>query len=60
MKIGPLIQEKNTILTFLLNSSEQHAIQTALVDKVVEDFLDIATPLKQLTDCVAQPPPAGM
>ena len=38
----------------------QHAIQTALVDKVVEDFLDIATPLKQLTDCVVQPPPPGL
>ena len=38
----------------------QTAIQTALVDKVVEDFLDISTPLKQLTDCVVQPPPAGL
>jgi vinculin len=31
-----------------------------LVDKVVEDFLDVATPLKQLTDCVVQPPPVGL
>ena len=29
------------------------------MDKVVEDFLDVATPLKLLTDCVVQPPPAG-
>ena len=33
------------------------AIQTALVDKVVEDFLDIGSPLKQFTDCVLSPHP---
>ena len=30
-------------------------IQGALVDRVVEDFIDIATPLKQFTDCVLSP-----
>ena len=30
-------------------------IQGALVDRVVEDFIDIATPLKHFTDCVLQP-----
>ena len=35
------------------------AIQTALVDKVVEDFLDIATPLYRFTECVVQPAKEG-
>eukprot|EP00092_Neocalanus_flemingeri_P011035 GFUD01011880.1.p1 GENE.GFUD01011880.1~~GFUD01011880.1.p1 ORF type:complete len:1019 (-),score=248.98 GFUD01011880.1:807-3710(-) len=30
-------------------------IQGALVDRVVDDFVDIATPLKQFTDCVLTP-----
>jgi len=30
-------------------------IQGALVDRVVDDFVDIATPLKQFTDCVLVP-----
>ena len=30
-------------------------IQSALVDRVVEDFVDIATPLKLFTDCVLAP-----
>lgn len=30
-------------------------IQGALVDRVVEDFIDIATPLKQFTDAVLAP-----
>ena len=30
-------------------------IQSALVDRVVEDFVDILTPLKQFTDCVVTP-----
>ena len=30
-------------------------IQGALVDRVVEDFVDITTPLKQFTDAVLAP-----
>jgi vinculin len=30
-------------------------IQGALVDRVVEDFIDITTPLKQFTDAVLTP-----
>jgi hypothetical protein len=30
-------------------------IQGALVDRVVEDFIDITTPLKQFTDAVLAP-----
>ena len=30
-------------------------IQGALVDRVVEDFVDILTPLKQFTDCILTP-----
>ena len=30
-------------------------IQGALVDRVVDDFIDIATPLKHFTDCVLTP-----
>jgi vinculin len=37
----------------------KYAIQTALVDKVVQDFLDIGTPLKQFTDCVLTPTLTG-
>jgi len=34
-------------------------IQGALVDRVVEDFVDIATPLKLFTDCVLSPGDPG-
>lgn len=30
-------------------------IQKAVVDRVVEDFVDITTPLKQFTDAVLEP-----
>lgn len=30
-------------------------IQTAVVDRVVEDFVDITTPLKQFTDAALAP-----
>lgn len=30
-------------------------IRTALVDRVVEDFMDTQTPLKQFSDCVLKP-----
>ena len=30
-------------------------IQTAVVDRVVEDFVDIVTPLKQFTDATLAP-----
>lgn len=33
----------------------KHKIQTAVVDRVVEDFVDITTPLKQFTDSVLAP-----
>lgn len=33
----------------------KHAIEMALVDKVVEDFLDIATPLVKFTEAVVTP-----
>ena len=36
-------------------SSLADCIQSALVDRVVEDFVDIATPLKLFTDCVLAP-----
>lgn len=33
----------------------KHKIQTALVDRVVEDFIDTSTPLKQFTEAVMLP-----
>ena len=33
----------------------KYAIETALVDKVIEDFLDIATPLIKFTEVVVAP-----
>ena len=33
----------------------KYAIQTALVDKVIEDFLDIATPLAKFNEVVIDP-----
>ncbi len=36
----------------------KYAIQTALVDKVVEDFMDVATPLMKFTETVVTPLPA--
>ena len=33
----------------------KYAIETALVDKVIEDFLDIATPLAKFTEVVVAP-----
>ncbi len=32
-------------------------IRTALVDRVVEDFMDAGTPLKHFTECVTNPNP---
>ena len=33
----------------------KYAIETALVDKVIEDFLDVATPLTKFTEVVVAP-----
>ena len=35
----------------------KEVIRTALVDRVVEDLMDVNTPLKQFSDCVVKPNP---
>ena len=35
----------------------KEVIRTALVDRVVEDLMDVNTPLKQFSDCVIKPKP---
>lgn len=57
----PFIHDRNGLMSVVLCSSFLRAlssklqelkdkIQTAVVDRVVEDFVDITTPLKQFTD----------